>query len=101
MGGLNSPRIYHSSWNMKNRKERAEREVTDPVTHLPVTIHDFTDEALKEVSYNTPRRPNKDTKSEDELRAEAERGQHDHDRHQGQPQGFDRIGCAQGWVQCR
>ncbi|EXV00003.1 C2 domain protein [Metarhizium robertsii] len=30
------------------RKERAEREVTDPVTHLPVTIHDFTDEALKE-----------------------------------------------------
>ncbi|OAA37685.1 meiotically up-regulated protein [Metarhizium rileyi] len=30
------------------RKERAEREVTDPVTHLPVTIHDFTDEAMKE-----------------------------------------------------
>lgn len=32
------------------RKERAEREVTDPVTHLPVTIHDFTDEALKEAA---------------------------------------------------
>lgn len=29
-------------------KERAEREVTDPVTHLPVTIHDFTDQALDE-----------------------------------------------------
>ncbi|CAM1504364.1 Fc.00g019550.m01.CDS01 [Cosmosporella sp. VM-42] len=38
----------------KNRKERAEREVTDPVTHLPVTIHDFTDEALKEVDMNDP-----------------------------------------------
>lgn len=38
----------------KNRKERAEREVTDPVTHLPVTIHDFTDEALKEVGVNDP-----------------------------------------------
>lgn len=33
----------------KSTKERAEREVTDPVTHLPVTIQDFTDEALKEV----------------------------------------------------
>ncbi|KAF7553634.1 hypothetical protein G7Z17_g3523 [Cylindrodendrum hubeiense] len=33
----------------KSSKERAEREVTDPVTHLPVTIQDFTDEALKEV----------------------------------------------------
>ncbi|KAK7430189.1 hypothetical protein QQZ08_003163 [Neonectria magnoliae] len=33
----------------KGSKERAEREVTDPVTHLPVTIQDFTDQALKMV----------------------------------------------------
>ncbi|KAF4461395.1 hypothetical protein FALBO_11807 [Fusarium albosuccineum] len=38
----------------KSKRERAEREVTDPVTHLPVTIHDFTDEALKEVDVNEP-----------------------------------------------
>ena len=38
--------------NMKQRKrERAEREVTDPVTHLPVVIHDFTDEALNQVDF--------------------------------------------------
>ena len=37
-----------------NKKERAEREVTDPITHLPVTIHDFTDDALKKVDYNDP-----------------------------------------------
>ncbi|KAK5703609.1 hypothetical protein LTR17_021978 [Elasticomyces elasticus] len=40
---------------MKKRKdERAEREVTDPVTHLPVTIHDFTSQALKDVAENDP-----------------------------------------------
>ncbi|CVK84618.1 uncharacterized protein FMAN_01582 [Fusarium mangiferae] len=38
----------------KSKRERAEREVTDPVTHLPVTIHDFTDEALKEIDTNEP-----------------------------------------------
>ena len=38
---------------LKQRKdERAEREVTDPVTHLPVTIHDLTSEALKEIPEN-------------------------------------------------
>lgn len=35
-----------------SKKERAEREVTDPVTHLPVKIHDFTDSALKELDEN-------------------------------------------------
>ncbi|KAI5462136.1 hypothetical protein BGZ63DRAFT_354616 [Mariannaea sp. PMI_226] len=33
----------------KHGKERAEREVTDPVTHLPVIIQDFTDKQLKEI----------------------------------------------------
>ncbi|KAF2266301.1 hypothetical protein CC78DRAFT_153539 [Lojkania enalia] len=31
-----------------------EREVTDPVTHLPVTIHDFTVKDLKSTSKNRP-----------------------------------------------
>ncbi|OCL13166.1 hypothetical protein AOQ84DRAFT_385608 [Glonium stellatum] len=40
---------------MKKRKgNRAEREVTDPVTHLPVTIHDFTAEDLKKTPENGP-----------------------------------------------
>ncbi len=39
--------------DLKNRKdERAEREVTDPVTHLPVRIHDLTSASLKEVPEN-------------------------------------------------
>jgi hypothetical protein len=39
----------------KRRKdERAERQVTDPVTHLPVTIHDFTSAALKDIPENDP-----------------------------------------------
>lgn len=38
---------------LKNRKdERAEREVTDPVTHLPIKIHDLTSDSLKEVPEN-------------------------------------------------
>lgn len=38
----------------KNRRERAEREVTDPITHLPVIVHDFTDKALEEIDVNDP-----------------------------------------------
>jgi hypothetical protein len=38
----------------KHKAERMEREVTDPVTHLPVRIFDFTDEALEEISENEP-----------------------------------------------
>ncbi|KAF4589452.1 meiotically up-regulated protein [Ophiocordyceps camponoti-floridani] len=36
------------------KRERAEREVTDPITHLPVTIHDFTSESLAQLDYNDP-----------------------------------------------
>jgi hypothetical protein len=36
------------------RSEGAEREVTDPVTHLPVKISDFTQHALKEIEENPP-----------------------------------------------
>ncbi|KAF2169046.1 hypothetical protein M409DRAFT_21055 [Zasmidium cellare ATCC 36951] len=38
----------------KGKEERAEREVTDPITHLPVKIYDFTTDALKEVEENPP-----------------------------------------------
>ena len=40
---------------MKKRKgDRAEREVMDPVMHLPVIIHDFTAEDLKMTPENGP-----------------------------------------------
>lgn len=71
----------------KNRKERAEREVTDPVTHLPVTIHDFTDAALKEVDFNEPQNGSTKrtatglsgkSKSEEDLAHEKQDMQSDH-----------------------
>ena len=36
----------------KGRDEAAEREVTDPVTHLPVRIRDYTNDALEQVPEN-------------------------------------------------
>lgn len=40
---------------IKHSKEtRADREVTDPVTHLPVTIHDFTAKDIKKAPENEP-----------------------------------------------
>ncbi|GJN70495.1 hypothetical protein PLICBS_004553 [Purpureocillium lilacinum] len=73
---------------MKHRKkERAEREVTDPVTHLPVTIHDFTSEALEELELNSPSSgstPKTATglsaknKSDEQLASEKKRMQEDH-----------------------
>ncbi|KAF2759284.1 hypothetical protein EJ05DRAFT_463888 [Pseudovirgaria hyperparasitica] len=39
---------------MKKRKGDAAREVTDPVTHLPVRIHDFTERDLKNTPENEP-----------------------------------------------
>ncbi|KAF2433433.1 hypothetical protein EJ08DRAFT_731760 [Tothia fuscella] len=39
--------------NMKHRKgDGAERDVTDPVTHLPVTVHDFTGKNLDDAPDN-------------------------------------------------
>lgn len=59
---------------MKHRgNDRAEREVTDPVTHLPVTIHDFTGKDLEDAPYNVapPRTGTGLTnKSDDELAKE-------------------------------
>lgn len=40
---------------MKNwSADGTEREVTDPVTHLPVSIHDFTEKDLKQTPKNGP-----------------------------------------------
>jgi len=51
----------HESDPKKARKQMkkfnadgSEREVTDPITHLPVQIHDFTDKDLKRTEENAP-----------------------------------------------
>ena len=50
------PKLTDVSQRRKNlrerRRERAAREVTDPVTHHSVTIQDFTDDALEDVAFN-------------------------------------------------
>lgn len=58
----------------KSKGDRAEREVTDPVTHLPVEIHDFTSKDLKAVPANeAPPRAEGDLGDEGDLkRAERE-----------------------------
>jgi hypothetical protein len=38
----------------KFKADGTEREVTDPITHLPVKIHDFTDKDLKRTEKNAP-----------------------------------------------
>ncbi|KAF2134147.1 meiotically up-regulated gene 190 protein [Dothidotthia symphoricarpi CBS 119687] len=38
----------------KFNADGTKREVTDPITHLPVTIHDFTDKDLKSIEVNNP-----------------------------------------------
>lgn len=60
---------------MKHRRnDRAEREVTDPITHLPVSIHDFTGKDLENAPHNVaPPRTGTDlaSKSDDELAKES------------------------------
>jgi hypothetical protein len=60
---------------MKHRgNDRAEREVTDPVTHLPVSIHDFTVKDLEKAPENVaPPRTGTGlmSKSDDELANES------------------------------
>ncbi|KAF2454938.1 meiotically up-regulated gene 190 protein [Lineolata rhizophorae] len=38
----------------KRKGDRAEREVTDPITHLPVVIHDFTVRDIEKAPQNEP-----------------------------------------------
>lgn len=63
----------------KRKGERAEREVTDPVTHLPVRIHDLTGSDLKKIPENeappgselrTATGLSNKSKSDDQLNAE-------------------------------
>ncbi|KAJ2975535.1 hypothetical protein NQ176_g5466 [Zarea fungicola] len=52
---LSDPRQRRKELGVKDkekRRERAEREVTDPVTHQTVVIQDFTDDALENVTFN-------------------------------------------------
>lgn len=60
--------------SLKHRKDdRAERQVTDPVTHLPVTIHDFTKRDLKNAPENDGRvgaKPGSSTSSSASLEAQ-------------------------------
>ncbi|KAI1859819.1 hypothetical protein JX265_010268 [Neoarthrinium moseri] len=66
----------------KNKRHGGGREVTDPVTHLPITIHDLTDKDLKSAPENVPEPgtdhttatgPQGASKSEDELDEEQRR----------------------------
>ena len=74
--------------NMKHMtRDTAGREVTDPVTHLPVTIHDSTNDELNNVPENTsPAGLNSRSatgfsaasKSDSQLEKETERAQAEH-----------------------
>lgn len=65
----------------KAKRDTGGREVTDPVTHLPIVIHDQTDKDLRSVPQNVPE-PGTDhltatglqgaSKSEDQLQSEHE-----------------------------
>jgi len=48
VSGATDPKAKRKAMK-KRHPERAERQVTDPITHLPVTIQDFTDADLKEL----------------------------------------------------
>lgn len=74
--------------NMKHMtRDTTGREVTDPVTHLPVTIHDSTNEELNKVPENTPPSGlnsrsatgfSAASKSETQLEKETEQAQAEH-----------------------
>lgn len=102
--------VDHASTDVKQRRkelkqrkrDRAEREVTDPVTHLPVTIHDFTDEALKEAAAThpafkshkrTPTGMSSKHQSAEQLKSETRNLQDVHDmiKHRFPPPDFDLL----------
>ena len=95
---------------MKNfSADGTERQVTDPVTHLPVVIHDFTNKDLKKTPKNGPPAGSESrsatggpamNKSDDELRADDKEQQDGHAALQARfpPPEFaaarERIACA-------
>lgn len=66
----NEPNTRQKCKNVKNRTENAAgREVTDPVTHLPNTIHDFPSNGLTMVPINIPpNEPNQQTSSKTDIK---------------------------------
>lgn len=71
----------------KNKRQTGGREVTDPVTHLPIIIHDQTDKDLKSAPENEPEPgehhttatgPQGASKTDDELQKEWEMAQRGH-----------------------
>ena len=72
--------------NMKHKKrDHAAREVTDPVTHLKVTIHDTTNKEFRSVPENEPppgstsrNNTNAEPKSRSEIDMETEEQQAEH-----------------------
>lgn len=71
----------------KNKRQTGGREVTDPVTHLPIVIHDQTDKDLKSAPENEPEPgehhttatgPQGASKTDEELQKEWEIGQRGH-----------------------
>ncbi|TID27530.1 meiotically up-regulated protein [Venturia nashicola] len=84
---------------MKHRgNDRAEREVTDPVTHLPVTIHDFTGKDLENAPHNVaPPRTGTGLidKSDDELAKESVKQKRAHRGMQSQFPTPDYDACGQ------
>lgn len=71
----------------KNKRQTGGREVTDPVTHLPIIIHDQTDKDLKSAPENEPEPgehhttatgPQGASKTDEELQKEWEIGQRGH-----------------------
>jgi len=65
--------------NMKHMKrDHAPREVTDPVTHLPVMIHDSTSTELKSAPENVPRGDSSSGGSSLHLERETEQEQAEH-----------------------
>ena len=86
MANESDPRKKRKNMKHMNR-DTAGREVTDPVTHLPVTIHDSTNYELKKVPENAPpvgSSPRTSTgfsaasKSDIQLRKETEQVQAEH-----------------------
>ncbi|KAI9834851.1 MAG: hypothetical protein M1819_002759 [Sarea resinae] len=92
--------------DLKGRnRDRAEREVTDPVTHLQVVIHDSTKAELKNVPENLPpagSQPNTATGSSGSEKSQKqldEEGQQQQDAHSGMEKLFPTPNLEQAKVE--
>lgn len=83
------PKAKRKSLKKRDDGDRVERVVTDPVTHLPIRIHDFTTDDMKNATDDSqfdhpeyarsPTSPSEQAKlSEEELKEHAARGQNVH-----------------------